>query len=59
VKINVKDHPHYAWTKECFGSMDREALKQEIVMRGIAPAQWTEYMNEGRVIQGSGKDPQT
>ncbi|MCS6982960.1 MAG: GspE/PulE family protein [Candidatus Absconditabacterales bacterium] len=59
VKVNVKDHPHYERTKACFGSMDREALKQEIIMRGISPAQWTEYINEGWVTQGSGKDLHT
>lgn len=56
---NVKDDPRRKYAKMSFSNFDVEALKREILSRGITQAQRTRFMNDGIVSVGSGKDPQT
>ena len=44
---------------ETFKEFDREALKHELISRGITAQQWNEFIKQGIVTVATGKDPQT
>ena len=44
---------------ETFKEFDREALKNELISRGITAQQWNEFIKQGIVTVATGKDPQT
>ena len=59
IQTSVKDDPRYTYAKESFRNFDKEALKKEIISRGINQQQWNDFINNGLIYSGSGKDPQT
>jgi len=59
IKINAKNDPKYEYAKKSFLNFDKEQLKNEIIKRGITQKEWDQFIKEGIVSQGSGKDPQT
>ena len=56
-QISVADNPEYRFAKESFRNFDKEALKKEIISRGITQQQWNDFINNGMIYIGSGKDP--
>lgn len=54
--IDSHDTEEYGNAKEVFVNFEKEALKKELMARGITPAQWDEFMNKGHTTKGSGKD---
>ena len=59
VKTSVSDNPKYIFAKESFRNFDKEALKKEILSRGINQQQRNDFINNGLIYTGSGKDPTT
>jgi len=59
IQISAKDDPKYKFAKESFRNFDKEALKKEILSRGINQQQWNDFINNTMVYVGSGKDPKT
>lgn len=59
IQTSVKDDPKYTYAKESFRNFDKEALKKEIISRGINQQQWNDFINNGMIYTGSGKDPKT
>ena len=58
-QISVKDDPKYIFAKESFRNFDKEALKKEIISRGINQKQRNDFINESAIYIGTGKDPTT
>lgn len=59
IQTSVKDTPQYTYAKESFRNFEKEALKKEILSRGINQQQWNDFINNGMIYIGSGKDPKT
>lgn len=59
IQVSAKDNPKYSYAKESFRNFDKEALKKEIISRGINQQQRNDFINNGMVYVGSGKDPTT
>lgn len=59
IQVSVKDDPKYTFAKESFRNFDKEALKNEILSRGINQQQWNDFINNAMIYAGSGKDPTT
>ncbi len=57
VQISIKDSPKYKYAKESFRNFDKDALKKEILSRGISQQQWDDFINDGLMYAGSWKDP--
>jgi len=57
VQISVKDSPKYKFAKESFRNFEKEALKKEILSRGINQQQRNDFINNAMIYSGSGKDP--
>ena len=55
----MKDNPQYIYAKENFKKFDKQALKKEIISRGITQQQRDDFINNGLVYVGTGKDPAT
>ena len=58
-KVSIKDDPRFSYAKESFRNFDKELLKKEVVSRNISEQQWNDFINDGLVTIGTGKDPQT
>ena len=58
-RISVKDDPKFAYAKESFRNFDKELLKKEVISRNITEQTRNEFINDGMVTMGTGKDPQT
>ncbi|MCF7835387.1 GspE/PulE family protein [Candidatus Gracilibacteria bacterium] len=58
-RISVKGDKRIEYVKESFRNFDKDALKKEVISRGISQQQWNDFMNEGYVYAGTGKDPET
>jgi len=58
-KVNLSNHPMYLNALETFKEFDRDALKNELISRGITAQQWNEFIKQGIVTVATGKDPQT
>jgi len=59
IQTSAKDNPKYKFARESFRNFDKEALKKEIISRGINQQQRNDFINNGLVYVGSGKDPTT
>ncbi len=59
IQTSAKDNPKYKFARESFRNFDKEALKKEIISRGINQQQRNDFINNGMVYVGSGKDPKT
>ncbi len=59
IQISVKDDPKYIFAKESLRNFDKEALKNEVVSRKITQQQRNDFINDGMIYIGSGKDPKT
>ncbi len=59
VQTSVKDDPKYIFAKESFRNFEKEALKKEILSRGINQQQWNDFTENAMIYTGSGKDPAT
>lgn len=57
--ISVKNDPKYLNAIETFKEFDKEALKNELISRAITGQQWNDFIREGKVTIGTGKDPKT
>lgn len=58
-QVSMQDNPKYTFAKESFRNFDKEALKKEILSRGINQQQRNDFANKGMIYTGSGKDPVT
>lgn len=56
-KTSIKDNPQYRYARDSFKNYDEEALKKEIASRNITQEQWNDFMNEGIIYAGTGKEP--
>jgi type II secretory ATPase GspE/PulE/Tfp pilus assembly ATPase PilB-like protein len=59
IQTSVKDDPKYTFAKESFKNFNKEALKKEILSRGINQQQRNDFINNALIYVGSGKDPET
>lgn len=59
IQVSATDNPKYKFAKESFRNFDKEALKKEIISRGINQKQRNDFINDGMIYVGSGKDPAT
>ncbi|MFA7298292.1 MAG: GspE/PulE family protein [Candidatus Absconditabacterales bacterium] len=59
IQTSAKDDPKYKFAKESFRNFDKEALKKEIISRGITQQQRNDFINNSLIYTGSGKDPVT
>ncbi|MEI6672577.1 MAG: hypothetical protein WCL02_04450 [bacterium] len=59
IQTSIQDDPKYKFAKESFRNFDKEALKKEILSRGIDQQQWDNFTNNAIMYTGSGKDPIT
>jgi len=59
IQTSAKDNPKYKFARESFRNFDKEALKKEIISRGINQQQRNDFINNAMVYVGSGKDPKT
>jgi hypothetical protein len=44
---------------ETFKEFDQEALKSELISRGITGQEWSAFIKDGAITVGTGKDPKT
>ncbi|MFZ2150592.1 MAG: GspE/PulE family protein [Candidatus Absconditicoccaceae bacterium] len=58
-RVSVKGDKRIEYIKESFRNFDKDALKKEIISRGISQEQRNDFINEGYIYVGSGKDPET
>ncbi len=58
-KIDVKNSNKYQNALETFRDFDRTALKNELVNRKITGEQRNDFVKEGKITMGTGKDPKT
>ena len=56
-QISAIDNPKYIFAKESFRNFDKDALKKEILSRGITQQQRDDFINNAMVYIGTGKDP--
>jgi type II secretory ATPase GspE/PulE/Tfp pilus assembly ATPase PilB-like protein len=49
VKTSVSDNPKYIFAKESFRNFDKEALKKEILSRGINQQQRNDFINNALI----------
>ena len=49
IQTSVKDDPRYTYAKESFRNFEKEALKKEILSRGINQQQWNDFINNGLI----------
>ena len=56
-QTSAKDNPKYKFAKESFRNFDKDALKKEILNRGITQQQRDDFINNAMVYTGTGKDP--
>lgn len=56
-QVNIKESQLRLDAKESFATMDKEALKKEIIQRWITQEQRLQFINEWLVWKGTGKDP--
>lgn len=47
VDISVSDNPQYKDAKDCFVNYDKNALKKEILSRGITADMWNKFIQQG------------
>ena len=59
IQTSALDNPKYKFAKESFRNFDKEALKKEILSRGIHQQQRDDFINNAMTYIGSGKDPMT
>lgn len=59
IQTSIQDNPKYKFAKESFRNFDKEALKKEIISRGINQQQRNDFINNAMIYTGSGKDPVT
>lgn len=59
IQTSVKENPKYKFAKESFRNFDKEALKKEILSRGINQQQRNDFINNEMTYIGNGKDPVT
>ena len=59
IQTSAKDNPKYKFAKESFRNFDKDALKKEILSRGITQQQRDDFINNAMISTGSGKDPIT
>ena len=53
IQISVKDSPKYKFAKESFRNFEKEALKKEIISRGINQQQRNDFINNAMIYSGS------
>lgn len=58
-RISVKWDKRMEYIKESFRNFDKDALKKEIISRGISQEQWNDFINEWYIYTWSWKDPET
>ena len=58
-KVKVLNDPQFLNAIETFKEFDREALKNEMISREITGQMWNDFIKEGIITVGTGKDPQT
>jgi len=56
---NFKTDPRYLNALETFKEFDKDALRDELVSRGITGQEWASFIKDGNIIVGTGKDPKT
>ncbi len=56
-QTSAKENPKYKFAKESFRNFDKDALKKEILNRGITQQQRDDFINNAMVYTGTGKDP--
>jgi len=59
IQTSIKDDPKYTFAKESFRNFEKESLKKEIISRWIRQEQRNDFVNNGLMYVGSGKDPTT
>jgi len=59
IQTSVQDNPKYKFAKESLRNFNKEALKKEIISRNINQQQRNDFINNGLIYVGSGKDPVT
>lgn len=58
-QISMQEDPKYKFAKESFRNFDKDALKKEILSRGINQQQRDDFINNAVMYTGSWKDPVT
>jgi type II secretory ATPase GspE/PulE/Tfp pilus assembly ATPase PilB-like protein len=58
-QISVKDNVQYTYAKDSFRNYDEDALRKEISSRNITQKQRDDFMVEGLIDIGTGKNPET
>lgn len=58
-QVTIKDTKERNFARESFNTMDKQKLKEEIIKRWITPQQRQQFINDGIIIEWTGKDPQT
>ena len=58
-KVKVLNDPQFLNAIETFKEFDRDALKNEMISREITGQMWNDFIKEGIMTIGTGKDPQT
>ena len=58
-QISIKETPQYTYAKDSFRNYDEDALRKEIASRNITQKQRDDFMVEGLIEVGTGKNPQT
>jgi len=58
-QVSVKEKPEYKYAKKNFINFDKDALKKEIISRGISQQERDMFIKEGIVYEGTWKDPKT
>ena len=53
IQTSVKDNPQYVFAKESFRNFEKEALKKEILSRGINQQQRNDFINNAMIYVGS------
>jgi type II secretory ATPase GspE/PulE/Tfp pilus assembly ATPase PilB-like protein len=48
-KVSLKDDPKYLYARKTFNNFEKEALKKEIISRGITQTQRDGFINDGIV----------
>ena len=57
IQTSVKENPKYTFAKESFRNFNKEALKKEIISRGINQQQRNDFINNWITYTGSWIDP--
>ncbi|HCY21000.1 TPA: hypothetical protein DIC40_04020 [Patescibacteria group bacterium] len=56
---SVKGTPQHRFAVSSFKNIIPELLKKEIISRNITQEQRNSFINEGMIMTGTGKDPET